>query len=136
MRSGHDRNRRKASAFFELALSIALNSAAMILLRAVVGAISTGSGEVSLGLLMQALSNWLFWAGGLCFVGGIYFWVQALKEMPLSLAYPTSAISYIVIAPLAWILFGEPITITRAVGMSIIIIGVAMLYRRGEAGKP
>jgi drug/metabolite transporter (DMT)-like permease len=134
MRSEHKPNKKASAAYAALAFSIALNAAALILIRALVGALSPGLGSIGIALFIRAISSWLFWAGALSFLAGLYFWVQSLKVIPLSLAYPSSATSYIVIAPLSWWLFGEPITATRVLGMAIIIVGVALLYRRRKPG--
>jgi multidrug transporter EmrE-like cation transporter len=107
-----------------------LNSVAVVVLRALVDAIAPGSAEVSLGFLLDALLHGLFWAGAGSFVAGIYFWVQALTLIPLSLAYPTAATSYVMIAFLSRYLFDEPLTINRVLGMVLIIGGVALLYRK------
>jgi len=125
-------SKRKVHAYIALAVSIALNAGALIILRALVGVISSDSSIISFKLLVRAISNWLFWAGGGSFVAGLYFWVQSLKVIPLSQAYPTAATSYIIIALFAWYFFDEPITLNRFLGMGIIIFGVAFLYRRDK----
>lgn len=135
MRSKLSSAGRKPAAHFALAVSILFNIAAFLLLRAVTGSISSNSGEISASILFRAMANRLFWAGGVSFTAGLYFWIQSLKVIPLSKAYPTAAISYIIMALLSWYLFDEPVTLSRVIGMVIIIAGVAMLHRRETEGS-
>ena len=115
-------------AYVALAISIAFNSAALIFLRALIDQIAPADGIITLGFFLGALGSWLFWAGAISFVANLLFWIHAMKHVPLSLAYPTAATSYVLITPFARYLFGEPVTVWRIVGIFAIIVGVTLLY--------
>ena len=51
-------------------------------------------------------------------------WVFALRSVPLSVAYPLFALTYVVVPLLAYLAHGEPLTGKAFVGAAIIIVGV------------
>ena len=51
-------------------------------------------------------------------------WVFALRSVPLSVAYPLFALTYVVVPLLAYAAHGEPLTGKAFVGAAIIIVGV------------
>ena len=53
-------------------------------------------------------------------------WQQILKHVELSTAYMFKGISLIFIMLLAWMLFGEQITINNIIGACVIIIGIVL----------
>ncbi|MFT4550334.1 MAG: drug/metabolite transporter (DMT)-like permease [Verrucomicrobiales bacterium] len=59
---------------------------------------------------------------------GTALWLFCLSKLDLSLAFPASAIQFVVVfAGAKWIL-GEPIPALRLVGGIIILIGIALLF--------
>ena len=61
------------------------------------------------------------------------FWQQALKNYPLSFAYPfTSLVNFVVLFS-AFFLFGETITVYNILGLIIISIGVFILSQERDA---
>lgn len=71
---------------------------------------------------------WL-WAALGASAGGIGCWLLTLRRMPLSAAYPWTALIY-VLTPLAgaW-LFAEALTGRYAFGMALILAGVVLTSR-------
>jgi small multidrug resistance pump len=55
-------------------------------------------------------------------------YIIVLKHIPLSIAYPTISLSYIVIIILSHYFFGEAVTIQKIASMILIISGVSLLY--------
>lgn len=53
-------------------------------------------------------------------------WVFALRSVPLSVAYPLFALTYVVVPLLAYFAHGEPLTGKAFVGAAIIVLGVAV----------
>ena len=53
-------------------------------------------------------------------------WQQILKHVELSTAYMFKGTSLIFIMLLAWMLFGEQITINNIIGACVIIIGIVL----------
>lgn len=53
-------------------------------------------------------------------------WQQILKRVELSMAYMFKGTSLIFIMLLAWVLFGEQITLHNIIGACVIMIGIAL----------
>jgi drug/metabolite transporter (DMT)-like permease len=51
-------------------------------------------------------------------------WVFILRQLPLSVAYPVYALSFLFVPLLAYLTFGEPLTARTLLGGAIIIIGI------------
>ncbi|MCD6282532.1 hypothetical protein J7J84_02855 [bacterium] len=55
-------------------------------------------------------------------------WIVALREAPLTVAYPMVALSYIIIFAGAYFLFAEPITWTKIAGAALIVAGIIIIH--------
>lgn len=76
-----------------------------------------------------ALSTWQLYVAGLTAIVGVLEWMAVLKRYDLSLAYPLTAISFILsLLAGAWI-FHEPIPATRWIGVVLIMAGVYFVAR-------
>ena len=69
----------------------------------------------------------LFGFGYLLFLIRGIVWVNVLKNVDLSLAYPLMSLSVIIITVCAYYLFDEPITIWKLVGSGFILFGGVLL---------
>ena len=66
--------------------------------------------------------------GGLAlYAAGTALWLVCLTKLDLSVAYPASAVQFLLIFTGAWHFFDEPITISRLVGATIVLAGVLLL---------
>jgi drug/metabolite transporter (DMT)-like permease len=74
---------------------------------------------------------WLILSGALG-TGGHYCWTRALKLAEASALAPLSYLQFLVVAVLAWVLFGETIDRYTAIGATI-IIGASLYIARREA---
>ena len=118
-------------AYVALAVSVILNSAALLQIKMVVVNLPAQAEAHRFStILMSAAVDPFLWGAGSSFLAGMYFWVVSLKSLDLSLAYPTASISYIFIAITSHLIFGETLGASRIVGMLIIIAGVFVLYGR------
>lgn len=91
-----------------------------------------------LSLKAGALQNWgnriLFLQPyvlvGLCsyFVAAL-FYIYALKKIPLSIAFPSVSISYVAVAFLAHLLWGEPFGARQFFALLLISLGIYILSR-------
>jgi multidrug transporter EmrE-like cation transporter len=54
---------------------------------------------------------------------------MGLSRVEVSIAYPMLSVGYLLNAVAAWYLFGEAVSVTRLVGIGIIIIGVYIVAR-------
>ncbi len=60
---------------------------------------------------------------------GTVFWLLALRQMDLSLAYPFVALSFIIVFMIGVFGFGEPVNPTKITGLAVIILGMIILSR-------
>ena len=65
---------------------------------------------------------------GLCFYGlGALLYIMALRRIPMSVALPCTAASYVVIAAIGWYFFGETLGAQRIAAIALIAAGVVLL---------
>ena len=55
------------------------------------------------------------------------FWILALNKLPLTLVYPFTAIGFIAVMSVGYIIFNEPFTPLKFVGMCFILLGIAFV---------
>ncbi|WP_051293659.1 DMT family transporter [Pseudoduganella violaceinigra] len=112
-----------------LAGMILCTSASQVLLK-FAGLHAAAQGGALAGL---AANPWLLAAIGAS-VGGIGCWLLTLRRLPLSVAYPWTALIY-VITPLAGVyFFAEALHGPYAIGIALILAGV-LLTSRGVAPR-
>lgn len=118
-------------AFILVITGVLLNACAQLLLKA--GTNAVGHFDFSTRNIMQVLPKFMFeWhiLGGLmCYAISVVVWIGALSRTPVSVAYPMLSIGYVVNAFAAWYLFGEALTPTRIIGITVIIVGVYLITR-------
>lgn len=117
--------------FLLVLAGVLLNATAQLLLKA--GTNSTGVINYVPGQLLKLLLSIAcepHILGGLaCYVVSVGIWIVALSRVEVSMAYPMLSIGYVVNAVAARMLFGEMISMTRIVGIAIIIVGVILISR-------
>lgn len=65
---------------------------------------------------------------GLVFYGGAaLLYIVALRKIPMSVALPCTAASYVVIAIIGWAVFGESMSAHKIGAIALIAAGVALL---------
>ena len=111
-------------------LSIALSSGSQIALkfgmtsRQVQMAMRGGSPtEIGLSIVTSPLVV----VGLLCFGLSAVFWLFVLSRIPLSSAYPFVALGVFVTVLAGYFLFNEPLTLVKAVGVALILVGILLV---------
>lgn len=113
-----------------LALSCVLMTAADLLLK--VGARQTSQTAAPHGLawtgIMTLGSGWVL--GGIA-VNTLSFvnWLYVLHRVPLSIAYPVTSVTIVLIALGAWLFLGEQIGLLRWMGIGLITVGIVVCAR-------
>jgi multidrug transporter EmrE-like cation transporter len=117
--------------FSLILLGVLLNAGAQLLLKA--GTNSVGHFAFNRDNIIPVgwqLATEPHIVGGLtCYVISVVVWIMALSRVEVSIAYPMLSIGYVVNAIAAWYLFGEALSVTRLVGIGIIIVGVYIVAR-------
>lgn len=81
-------------------------------------------------LLSLLLNPWVVSAFGAAF-GASLFWMAAIGRMPLSKAYPFTALSFPLVAIISVFAFREAMDWHKIAGTALIISGVIVLSRSG-----
>jgi multidrug transporter EmrE-like cation transporter len=72
----------------------------------------------------------LFTLLGLCaYAGAAIFYIIAIKKLPISIAYPTVSLSYIVVAIVAHYAWGEALGVPQLAGIALIAGGILLLHQ-------
>jgi len=79
-------------------------------------------------LLHLLFDPWIFSAMA-CAVIASLFWMSAMTKLPLSLAYPFTSLSFVIVAVVGIALMGEPFSMTKAGGIGLVVIGLILLAR-------
>lgn len=83
------------------------------------------------GYSFLSVSFLLLYSLGILFlVGYAYFWQKILKIMPLSTAYMNVPMVLIWIIFIGYLIWGEPITINKVIGATMVIIGIMIINNR------
>lgn len=120
-----------AISFTLIMIGVLFNAAAQLLLKA--GTNSVGAFAFSRDNILpvgwQLASEPHIIAGMSCYVFSVVVWVLALSRVEVSIAYPMVSIGYLLNAIAAWYFFGEAVSVTRLVGIGVIILGVFIVAR-------
>jgi multidrug transporter EmrE-like cation transporter len=86
------------------------------------------------GALKNYEGIWFFFEPRI--VGGLFLYflsallyIFALKKIPLSVAFPTISISYVVVSYLAHLIWNEPFGLNQLLALSLIISGIIILNK-------
>ncbi|MEE2526865.1 EamA family transporter [Hyphobacterium sp. HN65] len=77
--------------------------------------------------------DWRFILAICLYAAGTILWILALKRMPLTVAYPFVALSFIATPLLASLFLDERLSIANGVGGLLIISGIAVIAKWGGA---
>jgi drug/metabolite transporter (DMT)-like permease len=110
---------------------VMLNAAAQILMKA--GTNAVGHFEFSLENIVpigwKLATEWHIVTALFCYALSVVIWVLALSRVPVSIAFPMLSMAYIVTALAAWFMLGETLSVTKLVGIGVIILGVIIISR-------
>ena len=80
------------------------------------------------GIIRALQIPWLY-AALLVYALATVFWLYILQRVPLSIAYPFSAIAMILVPLLSTYFFSEKIALSYWVGASLIIMGITVIAK-------
>jgi multidrug transporter EmrE-like cation transporter len=117
---------------FLVLISVLISVVGQILLKK--GMLQVGKFEFSalaniLPQFIKAFSNPWVLAGFLFYFLSSLFWIIALSKVDLSVAYPLLSCGYILVLLASWLLFKEPVTAIRWLGVLVIMAGVTLISR-------
>ncbi len=88
--------------------------------------IGTGRSAGSLGYLVAMFTDAGVWCGLVGAVIASVCWTLAVRQAPLSLAYPFMALSFVLVPAAAAALFGETISLGQVLGLALVVGGVVL----------
>ena len=112
-------------------IAAVINTTAQLCLKAGADRLKSVSWTHLGSLLLQFSVNPYLILGGLCYVTSVTVWIVVLSRVPVSFAYPMSSIAYVTTAIAAVILFNESLSLTKIIGILVIIFGVYLITRTG-----
>ena len=86
-----------------------------------------GDQELGVAFLADALAKPSVWVAIAGYAAIFALWINILRRVPLSRAYLITAIVYVPVSFGAWLIFGEQVSLLRAIGIAAIVIGVALI---------
>ena len=111
-----------------LASSILMTCIAQVLLKSLVRGLDQQGGAIA--IVKQLLSGQRFWLSGLIGVlmtVGLVLWAMCLGKLPLSVAFPLSCASALVVAFLSVAFLGETVTVRLWIGTILIVAGTILI---------
>ncbi|MDQ0215263.1 multidrug transporter EmrE-like cation transporter [Oikeobacillus pervagus] len=113
----------------------------MIYLMLLMNILMLVSGQILWKMAVSGITDWnvstifslvispFFLGGAALYVLATGLWLVILSKLPLSVAYPSQSLSYILGAIFAVVLFKEIVTPTQWLGMIIIMVGVFLIAK-------
>lgn len=108
-----------------LVAAIGISVAGQLLLKA--GAVGDR------GVIEQVL-RWQTLVGLACYGAGAFFYILAIRRIPISVAMPMAALSYAAIAVLGHVIWNEPLTALHIAGIALVCGGVVVLAFAAASG--
>ena len=85
--------------------------------------------EWSRVFITDLLTNWWLLASGICLISATILWGFILKHFEFSVAYPVTAFAYVFGMFAAIFIFHETVSLTRWLGVALIILGVFFIAK-------
>ncbi len=117
-----------------LIIALILNAAANLLMKHAANraeaATTAGTAAAGFAGLANTYLNPYFVGGILCFGLNVLIYTQALKKIPISIAYPLMvSLGYLIILGVSFFVFGEKLSLARYFGAGLMIFGLWLLVR-------
>jgi len=109
-------------------MALSYMSLAVAILLGIVGQIVLKSGAVGAASLTAQLFNPLTFAGLVIYALAAIAYIVALNKIPVSIAFPSVAASYAIVAVLAHLLWNEPLGWPQWGGIALIGAGIVLIH--------
>ena len=104
-------------------------SLAVAILFGILGQITLKAGALAAPTVIAQFQNPLTILGLGIYIGAAFFYVIALKKIPVSVAFPTVAVSYAVLAVVAHLMWDEPFGWAQLGGLLLIGSGIVLIHQ-------
>ena len=120
------------SVFALVLASVLMSAVAQIVLKGGMSSANVSHGLASASKMHAAVvvgtNPWVLCGLALYFLSAIV-WLFVLARVDVSIAYPFVGMGFLVTMLLAWLIHGEPFTLAKLLGTSLIAAGVVVLAR-------
>lgn len=93
-----------------------------------VGSLPEGTGEKIIFLVKVLFDPWIL-SGFLAAFVASFFWMAAMTKFDISYAYPFMSSAFVLVFLLSVVLFHEPVTWQKVVGLILIVAGIIVTSR-------
>ena len=100
---------------------------------ALLGAVLASLGQVSFKwgaagrLALAEFANPWIMLGLLLYLAGTLAWIRALATVPLTVLYPFTALTYVMVNLLAVVLLGESLSLRGVAGSALVLLGLLLV---------
>ena len=109
-------------------ISIILGAVAQYFLKTGVSVVSEKSNSIS-EMIKSGITNCHLLSGLFCYGVSLLLWFYVLSKMELSKAYPLVSLGYVFTLILGYFFLNEAITVSKVVGIVLIMAGVVILVK-------
>ena len=110
--------------YLHVGLTVLLSAVAQILFK--VGSDQTPGGSL---LGFASLKSGVIWLGIGCMIGSLLVWLQALRSLPLIIAFNLAAATQVVVPLGCWLFLGEEVSVLRWIGVFVVTVGVVIIAK-------
>lgn len=71
----------------------------------------------------------IMWLAVFLYAAATLLWVRILMTVPLSRAYPFTALAFVIVPAAGYFLFSESVTVRQVIGTGLIVAGVVVVAR-------
>ena len=93
----------------------------------VLGQLLLKTGAAAPGSVLEQVFRPTTLAGLALYGGGAFLYLYALRGIPVSVAFPSAASQYVVVAVVGWLVWAEPVGLQQVAGLALIVTGVLLL---------
>ena len=108
-------------------ISILFGSLAQLFLK--MGVVQIGRISFSTDCAIKAAANLSVWTGIIFYGMSLVLWFAVLSKLELSRAYPMVSLGYVFAMAFSYLWLGESITLTKVIGILMIVSGVYFISR-------
>ena len=108
----------------QLCISVVLNSASQIFFK-VAADVNPNPHAIDL----QLFTSWALWGGIVASLTSLVSWLNALRSIPLVIAFNLAAVTYILVPLGSWVFLGEQVPPIRWLGIALVTLGVSLIAR-------
>ena len=119
-----------ANPWFHLALSVLFVAVYQLLLK--LGANETAATSPARRWAwtgLSGLASLYVWLGIPLILLSLLTWLQVLRFLPLSIAFPISQVPHVLVPLCSWLLLGESISTLRWSGIALVSLGLALVAK-------